>query len=215
MTSTQLPPISDLLIGLTTQSVKPLSDALSLLFETSTCLTEELVPQLAAQFDLTPANQHPHNYKELVDSAINVVKGWGLDKQADFVKGHPRIGEVKVQMSSMSAAEQGVSHADTTAPATDPKIIERLSFLNDVYERRYPGLVYITFVNGRSRAMIAEEMEHKLQAEGVLPGAEKENGLEGIEAVEKHGRAWNAEVERAVTDVGKIAKSRLEKVGAE
>jgi len=208
MTSAPLPPISELLTG---KSVERLSNALSMLFEPSPILVEELVPQLAAQFNLTPASEHPQSYKELVDNAIAAVEGWGLDKQADFVKGHPRIGEVKAQISAMSAAEQGHSQAIPT----DLNVIKRLEFLNETYERRYPGLVYITFVNGRSRAVIAEEMEQKLKAEGVLTEAEKEDGLVEVEAVEKHNNAWNAEVTRAVKDVGKIAKSRLEKLGVE
>jgi len=211
MTSAPLQPISALLTG---KSVERLSNALSLLFEPSPILVEELVPQLAAQFNLTPTSEHPQTYKELVDNAIAAIEGWGLDKQAGFVKGHPRIGEVKAQISAMSAAEQGRSQAGAI-PATDPNVIKRLEFLNETYERRYPGLVYITFVNGRSRAVIAEEMEQKLKAEGVLTEAEKEDGLVEVEAVEKHSNAWNAEVERAFKDVGKIAKSRLEKLGVE
>lgn len=34
--------------------------------------------------------------------------------------------------------------------------------LNSLYEESYPGLRYTTFVNGRSRAEIAQEMEVRL-----------------------------------------------------
>ncbi|KLO11610.1 hypothetical protein SCHPADRAFT_792156, partial [Schizopora paradoxa] len=188
-----------------------LADVLSLLFEPSPILIEELVPQLASSFSSTPTSKHPKSYKELVDNAIAVVQSWDPDKQADFVKGHPRIGEVKVAMSSMSAAEQGHSQAGAGA-ATDPNVLKRLGFLNEVYEQRYPGLVYITFVNGRSRAVIAEEMEQKLVAEGIVLDMDKESGLDKVVPVERHGASWSAEVERAVVDVGRIAKSRLEKL---
>lgn len=71
--------------------------------------------------------------------------------------------------------------------------------LNARYEKVYPGLRYITFVNGRSRAEIAQEIE------GVLSSNQ--------ESVEVGGDQWTRELNRAVTDVGRIAKSRLNKLG--
>ena len=76
-----------------------------------------------------------------------------------------------------------------------------------MYERRYPGLRYITFVNGRSRAEIKDEME-------VMLGLAGDGGEDGeVEHVEFGGPEWIKELDRAVVDVGKIAKSRLRALG--
>ncbi|KAH7335233.1 Oxo-4-hydroxy-4-carboxy-5-ureidoimidazoline decarboxylase, partial [Rhizoctonia solani] len=108
--------------------------------------------------------------------------------QAQFIAGHPRIGEVS-NLSALSAAEQA-KHA------TPPEVLERLKGLNEAYEKRYPGLVYITFVNGRTRAEIVPEMEEAIAGDPVEVGGEE----------------WTKELRRALMDVGKIAKSRLSKL---
>jgi hypothetical protein len=38
-------------------------------------------------------------------------------------------------------------------------ITTRLQELNGQYRKAYPGLLYLTFVNGRSREAIADELE--------------------------------------------------------
>ena len=78
--------------------------------------------------------------------ASNVISGWDDDLKTQFIAGHPRIGEVN-GLSQLSAQEQA-------AKATPPEVLARLAHLNTCYENHYPGLIYITFVNGRSRAQI-------------------------------------------------------------
>ena len=73
--------------------------------------------------------------------------------------------------------------------------------------------MYITFVNGRSRAEIKDEMEEKLGLEhSTDPDVPP---VESIERVEVGGVEWKSELERAVGDVGRIAKSRLGALGVE
>jgi len=193
-----LPSIQDVRSSFSDSPPQLLADALALLFEPSSILIDELVPQIAA----TDAGEL-QSCSNLIDRAIDIVLQWDWGKQAEFVGGHPRIGEVK-GLSALSAAEQ----SNAVVP-TPPEVLHRLEILNAVYEQRYPGLVYITFVNGRSRAAIAEEMERKLAAEGVLPSMKPDQITpRGVPSEE-----WCAEVARAVQDVGKIAKSRLEKLG--
>lgn len=74
--------------------------------------------------------------------------------------------------------------------------ISRLRDLNAVYERLFPGLRYITFVNGRSRAQIVPEMED------LLGGDERVR--------ERGSEEWKTECERAVGDVWKIGRKRLD-----
>jgi len=131
----------------------------------------------------------------LIDIGIRELDDWPHSRQANFIGGHPRIGEVK-GLSALSASEQA-------AHATPPEVLARLLELNEEYERRYPGLRYITFVNGRSRKTIMEEMEEKL---GIGDGWEEGDSKE-VHPV--GGVEWVSEVRRALGDIGLIAKSRL------
>lgn len=207
-----LPPLPELLTSVrTSENNSLLANVLALLFESSPILLSVLVPDLTQSLRFTSDGDLPSTYAQLIDEALTIVHGWPWSNQAEFVGGHPRIGEVKA-LSALSSAEQG--QAGGPAP-TPPEVLERLAFLNAAYEKRYPGLVYITFVNGRSRAQIRDEMEEKLKREGILSAAETEGGLDNIIPHEVPGPTWRGEVERATDDVGRIAKSRLIKLGVQ
>lgn len=219
----ELPPFSELLDSIrspaaqTADTDSPLAQALSLLFEYSPTLINVLVPKYSLHITKEEPSNLPKSYVDLVDRALKLLRGLDTATRANFIGGHPRIGEVK-GLSAMSAAEQGqIVQNRTTAllVPTPPDVLARLEFLNIVYERRYPGLVYITFVNGRSRAQICDEMEKKLAAEGELPDAYEPGYLEGITPWDVTSDAWLNELDRATEDVGKIAKSRLGKLGVE
>lgn len=199
-----LPTISEILNALP-QAHSPLAVALSILFEPSPILLSTLEPQVAKKLASTPIT----TYSELIDIALSIIKGWDKVLRSQFIAGHPRIGETK-NLSSLSAKEQGAIPA--VAP-TPPEVLARLGHLNACYERQYPGLRYITFVNGRSRAAIAEEMEGVLGIEHSL--SPDEPTVDGFEAVHVGKDEWAAELNRAVGDVGLIAKSRLKALDVE
>lgn len=178
-----------------------LSRALAVLFEPSPTLASYLVPQVSARIQ----SANVHSYTELIDASLAAIATWDDALKAQFIAGHPRIGEVK-GLSLLSAKEQA-------AVATPPEVILRLQHLNACYERQYSGLRYITFVNGRSRTAIMHEMEDMLGLDRSLSGTEPEIG--DIVVVEEGGQAWKRELERAVQDVGKIAKSRLASLSLE
>ncbi|KZP26595.1 hypothetical protein FIBSPDRAFT_781757 [Athelia psychrophila] len=189
------------------EPTSPLATTLSVLFESSQILFDRLVPQLATSFGSGPKVD---SYTALIDRAISTIDGWDDAQKAQFVAGHPRIGESQ-HLSKFSANEQGVAGAHTQLNPAPPEVLERLAHLNACYERTYPGLRYITFVNGRSRAVIAEEMEDVL---GFTHSLEKsEPPLSACKVVDVGGPTWTGEVNRAVTDVGRITKSRLDKLG--
>ena len=48
--------------------------------------------------------------------------------------------------------------------------------LNSLYEDAFPGLRYITFVNGRSRAEIVPELEVRVQSTAKLRSAGRSRG---------------------------------------
>ncbi|KAF9269085.1 hypothetical protein L218DRAFT_953638 [Marasmius fiardii PR-910] len=183
----------------------PLSKALAILFEPSPILFSTLEPQL--QSSLTSSSQGLTSYAELIDLSISRIQFWDKDLQAQFIAAHPRIGENK-NLSTLSAKEQGANAA--TAP-TPPEVLNRLAHLNACYEKRYPGLRYIIFVNGRSRAAVVEAMEDQLGLRHSLSPIEPT--VDDLESVEIGGPEWTLELKRAVQDVGSIAKSRLKTLG--
>ncbi|KAG6333541.1 hypothetical protein ID866_5552 [Astraeus odoratus] len=183
---------------------------LNLLFEESEEIQSTLVPQLlvalGADFSLTQASQ----LGEIIEQSIHMIHSWPGDLQARFISGHPRIGETK-NLSVLSAKEQ--IGGTTAATPTPPEVLERLRHLNACYEHLYPGLRYITFVNGRTRAAIAEEMEDKL---GIAHSLSRDQPpVESLVPIEPQSPSWLAELHRAVEDVGRIAINRLEKVERE
>ncbi|EJD48262.1 hypothetical protein AURDEDRAFT_183589 [Auricularia subglabra TFB-10046 SS5] len=176
----ELPPIAKL-----TSDADTLDEALSLLFEPSSVLHETLVPALSST---GPAIE---SYDQLIDHALSTIRSWDPAQQALFIAAHPRIGAV-TNLSAMSAAEQA-------AAATPQDVLERLQALNALYEQRFTGLRYITFVNGRSRAEVAQDME-------------KRSAGWPVSRVGAGDPRWDSELERAVEEVGLIAKSRVGKL---
>lgn len=174
-----------------------LAAALTILFEPSPILLRVLEPQLTSQ----PQSSYAH----LVDLVLDAIDKWDLPSQLELISGHPRIGESR-NLSALSAQEQG---ATATVDSTPPEVLGRLRHLNACYEAQYPGLRYITFVNGRSRAAIAREMEDVLGIEpSLLPETPPVDEFR-LKAYNQSDERWLSELKRAVEDVGKIAKSRL------
>ncbi|KAK7056293.1 hypothetical protein VNI00_002846 [Paramarasmius palmivorus] len=202
-----LPPLSTILKD-PSSPTSPLAIALSILFEHSDILLSALEPQLHDL--LTTRNEPLTSYNELIDLSITQIQSWEKDLQAQFIAGHPRIGESK-NLSALSAKEQGAS--TMTTPATPPEVLARLAHLNTCYEKRYPGLRYIIFVNGRSRAAVAEIMEDQLGLPHSL--SSDQPAVSEIVSVPTGEVDWTEELQRAVIDVGLIAKSRLKTLGVE
>ncbi|KAH9852146.1 OHCU decarboxylase-domain-containing protein [Lenzites betulinus] len=197
-----LPPLLDAVSDTSGKQDGPLARALALLFEASPILYSALVPAVVTHIEHSPPVL---SYKALIDVVVKVLGTWPDEERAQFIAAHPRIGEVK-GLSQLSAQEQ-------LAKATPPEVLARLGHLNACYERRYPGLVYITFVNGRSRAEIMDEMEVALGFEHSLSADEPP--VTSVESVEVGGAQWKQELERAVADVGRIALSRLKALGVD
>ena len=190
-----LPSVSEIYASRDTSRDGPLARAYATLFEPSPALFEFLVPSVISIISNPESHIPQPSFNVLIDIGIRELNDWPHGQQASFLGGHPRIGEIK-GLSALSASEQA-------AHATPPEVLARLLELNEEYERRYPGLRYITFVNGRSRKMIMVEMEDKLGVGGAWDKGDSRDvhQLGGLE--------WVSEVRRALEDIGKIAKSRL------
>ncbi|TFK74946.1 hypothetical protein BDN72DRAFT_832653 [Pluteus cervinus] len=189
------------------QPTSPLAKALEILFEASPVITTTLEPQVALLIQSHP----PASFSELIDISLQSLSIWNMSEQAAFIAGHPRIGEVK-NLSNLSAKEQGQGTSPGVTP-TPPEILARLKHLNECYEAKYPGLRYITFVNGRTRGGIAQEMEDKLRLDHNL--SPNEPAVSSLVPVEVDGEEWCAELKRAIKDIGYIAKSRLGALGVQ
>ncbi|KAJ8494359.1 hypothetical protein ONZ51_g2406 [Trametes cubensis] len=200
--SSPLPPLLEALSDSSGKDDGPLARALALLFEPSPVLYRTLVPAVATHIQNAPPVL---SYYALIGVALEVIESWSDTQKAEFIAGHPRIGEVK-GLSQLSAQEQA-------AKATPPEVLARLAHLNACYEHRYPGLIYITFVNGRSRAEIKDEMEDVLGLEHSL--SPDEPPVVSLQSVEMGTEEWKKELQRAVADVCKIAKSRLKALGVD
>lgn len=193
-----------------------IASVLTQLFEHSDILITKLVPELFQSIRNTPLETiDPTN--ALIERAIAIIHAWNAHEQAEFITAHPRIGEIK-QLSALSAKEQSGGLSATTRSETPPEVLKRLEHLNACYERVYSGLRYITFVNERTRAAIAREMEDKLQLghplESYPDGSPlNEPAAESLICVAKNSKDWLSELKRAVDDVGKIAKSRQKSLG--
>ncbi|ATZ52310.1 hypothetical protein BCIN_08g00650 [Botrytis cinerea B05.10] len=102
---------------------------------------------------------------DLSESTLPSDREW-LDK---ILGSHPRLGEKKVD-SVQSKAEQAQLNTGPTEEA------EKLKALNEEYEKTFPGLRYVVFVNGRSRPVIFEDMRRRISRGDI--------GLERKEAIQ-------------------------------
>lgn len=84
---------------------------------------------------------------------------------------HPRLGEKKVE-SAQSRAEQ--AHLNASDNSREKEIeAAKLKELNEEYEARFPGLRYVVFVNGRSRAAVMQNMRERIDR-GDIRAEERE-----------------------------------------
>ncbi|WVO20500.1 uncharacterized protein IAS62_001797 [Cryptococcus decagattii] len=193
------------------QNIDSLTIVLSTLFEPSPPLHTLLVPSVLKRLSSLSL---PRSYNQLIDICANVAEEWSWEQKGEFLSGHPMIGEVK-GLSKLSGKEQ------SGGGATPKDVLERLTHLNQLYCKVYPGLRYITFVNGRTRAQIIPEFESILglphSSVGIdepkippLNSAEVDQMVKTPEMVE-----WRKECDRGLQNVWLIGRARLQGLGLE
>ncbi len=96
------------------------------------------------------------------------------DEQVELINAHPRIGAAATTVSALSYREQGYDTDTGTA-----ELQARLDALNDEYEDAF-GFRFVVFVNGRSRAEIADIIEQHMDADRT---AEKTRALRDVIAI--------------------------------
>lgn len=157
MATSRLPPI-DTIPSLPTEDRAAILD---LLFEPSPQLLTLSLPLLQSQsFTSYPdlIASVGTQLSALADSASSSDTAW----LNDILSSHPRLGAKKVD-SAQSAAEQAKLQEGGSEEA------EKLRVLNEEYERTFPGLRYVVFVNGRGRGEIMEDMKRRIEG-GSLNG---------------------------------------------
>jgi 2-oxo-4-hydroxy-4-carboxy--5-ureidoimidazoline (OHCU) decarboxylase len=151
---TKLPPIAEVPSLPTSERAA----ILDLLFEPSTQLHTLSLPLLQEQTFIS--------YNDLI-SAIG-VQLTALSESAstsdtawlhDILGSHPRLGAKKVDSAQSQAEQAQLQGGEDEA--------EQLKQLNEEYERAFPGLRYVTFVQGRSRTVIMEDMKRRVSGSNV------------------------------------------------
>ena len=124
------------------------------------------------------------SYDELIDRAEELARSLPEHDRIEVIDGHPRIGADPGSVSTLSYREQGYDRGSGTG---ENELAERLVRLNDRYEDRF-GFRFCVFVAGRPRSTIADVLERRLEA------------------------TREEELERGLSDVFAIARSRLVKL---
>ncbi|KAK9455405.1 putative allantoinase 1 [Dipodascopsis uninucleata] len=123
------------------------------LFEKSSALEQIILPIFSMVL----------SYKELICECRKVLLSLTAEAQnnsekktklVEILAAHPRLGARKVD-SVHSAAEQASLQGETT----------KLAALNEEYEKKFPGLRYVVFVNGRSRETIMANMRKRIDGD--------------------------------------------------
>ncbi|RHZ68899.1 hypothetical protein Glove_292g67 [Diversispora epigaea] len=184
-----LPPISELNL----QDYDTFKSSINILFEPS--------PPLA----IILYNFRPfESYTSLISTATKKIFENGsltYKQKLEIINAHPRLGENKKNLSTMSLKEQGYSKTSSnelneevnkkTSNDLSEVVNKKLRELNEEYEQKY-GFKFVVFVNGRTREEIIPILEEKI----------------------KNGNKED-ELNRGLEDMMKIAFDRLKKLNLE
>ena len=189
-----LPPIEQI----TQLSDSEIQDALDNLFEPCQTLSSYLIPKIRNRSDF-------RTYADLIEycrlqlhklinehktSSKNADVGGIKEQICKIVSAHPRLGVPKKQISSLSAHSQNEQKSLNEGDESGTLAV-KLRALNDEYERSFPGLIFVVFVNGRSREEIMEIMDHRISTS-----------------------SWNDEVQIAFDSMCDIALDRARKLNS-
>ena len=87
--------------------------------------------------------------RAMIARAYQLLPELSEEERIATVNAHPRIGEDPARLSRLSLAEQGAGR------------LAELDRLNAEYEARF-GFRFVIFVNGRSKAEVAEAMRERM-----------------------------------------------------
>lgn len=127
----------------------------------------ESSPELHTLMAAVLANQSFSSYNSLIDAVggrLSALSPADSPVDKDILYGilgsHPRLGRAPAaatdHISELSKKEQANLNMGAEEQA------ERLKALNAEYEDKFPGLRFVTFVNGRNRDIIMQEMRQRI-----------------------------------------------------
>ncbi|SOV03675.1 uncharacterized protein UDID_05502 [Ustilago sp. UG-2017a] len=191
-----------------------LSPILLRLLECPKELLPDLASQSAAAIAELPEDARPESYEGLLDVARFCVEdepGWEVGRRAKFIGGHPRIG-APLNAPTSGLSEESRKEQMKGGPV-DPATLEKLARLNAIYEAKYPGLHFVTYVAGRSRAAVAEELASLLgdKTANLKSASDLPKGDVRAEGTDE----WQAELDRASEALWEIAVDRADKLKTE
>lgn len=83
-------------------------------------------------------------------------------KICKIVSAHPRLGVPKKQTATLSVHSQNEQKSLSAEGAGGEELARQLQSLNAEYEQTFPGLIFVVFVNGRSREEIMKNMRYRI-----------------------------------------------------
>lgn len=83
-------------------------------------------------------------------------------KICKIVSAHPRLGVPKKKASTLSVHSQNEQKSLSADGAGGVELAQQLQNLNAEYEQTFPGLIFVVFVNGRSREEIMKNMRYRI-----------------------------------------------------
>ena len=146
-----------------------LEQILDQLFEPCRTLTNFLIPKIQNHQSFSSYNEVLEYCRNNLMSLLNNYKecNYEIEKSelhktlCKIVSAHPRLGVPKDKISSLSKDSQNEQKSLTEG---DPngELAQKLKLLNDKYEEAFPGLIFVVFVNGRSRDQIMKIMNERI-----------------------------------------------------
>lgn len=147
------------------------AQVLDQLFEKCPQLTAYVIPHVFGN------HQIYHSYSDIIKSVRNCLLGLASEYAShpgdesihmlvtSIVSAHPRLGAPKhATISAYSRNEQKSLQGD----GDNTEIALKLKKLNAIYEIQFPGLRYVSFVNGRSRNVIMQEMQSRIDRNNYM-----------------------------------------------
>lgn len=111
---------------------------------------------------------------DLIYYVVKVLHGMtGKPELDEILNCHPRLGSSK-PLSVHSSNEQ----ASLSDGVAGQKEAAQLQQLNDEYEKTFPGLRYVVFVNGRPRSVIMHNMKDRIARNDIK--LEREEGIQAM-----------------------------------
>ncbi|KAH7067314.1 Oxo-4-hydroxy-4-carboxy-5-ureidoimidazoline decarboxylase [Paraphoma chrysanthemicola] len=106
-----------------------------------------------------------------VNAQLTALATSDNDTLSQILCSHPRLGEKKVD-SEQSRKEQAQLQGGGEEEGA------KLKSLNEEYERVFPGLRYVVFVNGRPRPVIMENMRARIDRGDIV--AERQEAIQAM-----------------------------------